>query len=173
MCLERLRAFGGEKGQFPIINHEFNVVCRFDSLAARLGVQNRTFEAGSLEGFPSWIQFWRERGEAETAAVIETIMTDEISHARCGNEWVRRLVEAEPKNALEVARALAFVKRASEVLMTRPDELAVEVDRDATRQLFALREDERRAAGFSEAEIDALRVRDRAERGVGPETREP
>jgi hypothetical protein len=35
-----------------------------------------------------------------------------------------------------------------------------------TKQLLALREDERRAAGFSEAEIDELRRRDRIEQGV-------
>ena len=169
MCLDRLLAVGGFKGQFPIINHEFNVVCRFDTLAARLSVQNRTFEAGSLEGFPNWKEYWEKLGDPETAAVIDAIMTDEISHARFGNEWLRRLVEDKPIYALEVARAMAFVKQACEVLATRPDELSVQVDHAETKRLFTLREEARRAAGFSEAEIDELRRRDRIEQRVDSE----
>jgi rubrerythrin len=169
MCLARLRAVGGFKGQFPIINHEFNVVCRFDSLAARLNVQNRTFEAGSLEGFPHWKEFWEKEGDPKTAAVIDTIMSDEISHARSGNHWVRRLVKQDPRSALAIGRAMAFLKRAVEVGTTQPGEVELEgVDHGATKQLFALREEERRAAGFSEAEIDELRRRDHIERGVRP-----
>lgn len=166
MCLARLRAIGGFKGMFPIINHEFNVVCCFDSLAARLTVQNRTFEAGSLDGFPHWKTFWEKQGDAETAAVFDTIMSDEMSHARVGSEWVRRLVKEDPARALEIARAMAFLKRAVEVGETQPGELEFEVDSTMTKQLLALREDERRAAGFSEAEIDELRRRDRIEQGV-------
>jgi hypothetical protein len=169
MCFARLRAVGGFKGQFPIINHEFNVVCRFDSLAARLNVQNRTFEAGSLEGFPALKAFWEKEGDPETAAVLDTIMADEISHARHGNEWVRRLVQEDPGSALAIGRAMAFLKRAISIGTTQPGEANLEgVDRAATKQLFALREEERRAAGFSEAEIDELRRRDRIERGVDP-----
>jgi len=166
MILDRLRAVGGFKGMFPVINHEFNVVCRFDSLAARLSVQNRTFEAGSLDSFPSLRDFWARQGDAETASVIDTIISDEVSHARIGTDWVRRLVEENPRCALEIARAMAFLKNAVRVLATQPGELEVEVDRMATKQLMALREDERRAAGFSEAEIDVLRQRDRIERRV-------
>jgi hypothetical protein len=174
MCLVRLRAAGGYKGQFPIINHEFNVVCRFDSLAARLNVQNRTFEAGSLEGFPTLKKFWEEQGDPQTAAVIDTIMADEISHARHGNEWVRRLVKEDPGSALAIGRAMGFLKRMVEVATTQPGEVNLEgVDRAVTKQLFALREDERRAAGWSQAEIDELRRRDRIERGVEPGTEKP
>jgi uncharacterized ferritin-like protein (DUF455 family) len=168
MCLARLRAVGGFKGMFPVINHEFNVVCRFDSLAARLSVQNRTFEAGSLEGFPHWKEFWEKRGDAETAAVFDTIMSDEVAHARHGNEWVRRLVQDDPTRALEIARAMAWLKRAIEIGATQPGEVELEgVDRAAMRRLFAVREDERRGAGFSESEIDEVRRRDRNERGAG------
>jgi uncharacterized ferritin-like protein (DUF455 family) len=166
MTLVRLRAVGGWKGMYPVINHEYNVVCRFDSLAARLSVQNRTFEAGSLDGFPSLRDFWADKGDAETALVIDTIISDEISHSRIGTEWVRRLVANDPRCALEAARAMAWLKRAVQVLATQPGELDVEVDRMATKQLMALREDERRAAGFSEAEIEELRRRDRIERRV-------
>jgi hypothetical protein len=173
MCLARLRAAGGFKGQFPIINHEFNVVCRFDSLAARLNVQNRTFEAGSLEGFPALKAFWEKEGDPETAAVIDTIMADEISHARQGNEWVRRLVKEDPGSALAIGRAMAFLKRMVAVATTQPGETNLEgVDRAVTKQLFALREDVRRDAGWSEAEIDELRRRDRIERGVAPGSEE-
>lgn len=166
MCLARLRALGGFKGMFPIVNHEFNVVCRFDSLAVRLSVQNRTFEAGSLDGFPVWEEFFEKRGDTETARVYETIISDELSHARVGSEWVRRLVEDDPVQALEVARAMVFLKRAVGVLKTQPGELEVEVDGSEMKRMFGLREEERRAAGFSEAEIDELRRQDRIQQGI-------
>jgi len=171
MCLERLRAIGGTKGMYPIINHEFNVVCRFDSLAARLAVQNRTFEAGSLDAFPHWREFWQERGDEATAAVIDAIMSDEVVHAQVGNEWVRRLVQQDPANALAIARAMAFLKRAVEIGATQRGEVHVEgVDHTITKELLALREEQRRSAGFTEAEIAELRRRDRIERGVARES---
>jgi hypothetical protein len=167
MCLDRLHAIGGAKGMFPIINHEWNVVCTFDSLAARLAVQNRTFEAGSLDAFPHWKEFWEGLGDRETANVIDAIMSDEVIHAQIGNEWVRRLVKDNPANALAIARAMVFLKRAVEVGATQPGEVHVEgVDETMTKDLLALREEQRRDAGFSEAEIEELRRRDRRERGV-------
>jgi uncharacterized ferritin-like protein (DUF455 family) len=166
MCLERLRALGGSKGMFPIINHEYNVVCRFDSLAARLSVQNRTFEAGSMESFPHWMEVFEQRGDAETVAVFDTIMCDELSHARIGNDWVRQLVKDEPREALEVARAMAFLKGAVEALRTQPGECGMEIDSTEMKEIFALKEDVRRASGFSDTEIEELRRQDRTVRGV-------
>jgi hypothetical protein len=75
---------------------------------------------------------------------------------------------------LAIGRAMAFLKRMVAVATTQPGETNLEgVDRAVTKQLFALREDERRAAGFNQAEIDELRRRDRIERGVEPGTEKP
>ena len=161
MLFGRFRELGGRKGQFPIINHEYTVVCLFDSLAARLCVQNRTFEAGSVDSFHQIKKFWEQRGDPRTAAIFDVIMTDEVSHVRFGNEWVQRLVKDEPRNALRIAQAMAYVKRAVQVLATQPGEVIVDGrDLAAMKHDVPLQAQDRRDAGFTEDDIAELGRRD-------------
>ena len=53
---QRFEAMGGHKGEFPIINRQWSVACMLDSLPARLAIQNRTFEGGSIDIFREWIR---------------------------------------------------------------------------------------------------------------------
>jgi len=164
MCLERLVARGGRKGGFPIINHEWNVVCAFPSLPARLAVLNRTFEAGSLEAFASLRTFFTHLGDDRTLEVIETILADEVEHTRFGNHWLQRLVKGNPRDALRIAEAMAFVKRAATMLATQPGELVIDgTDMAAMAQHdIPVLPQQRADAGFTEAEIAELMRRDPA-----------
>src|SRR6185436_9651814 len=49
LLYKRLRELGGRKGEFPVMNYEWGVTQLLKSLAARLAVQNRTFEAGEMD----------------------------------------------------------------------------------------------------------------------------
>jgi len=173
LCLERLLAMGGKKGEFPIINHEWNVTCALDSMAARLAVQNRTFEAGSLDVLKQVIDHWAQQGDSRTAEVMETILADEVNHVRFGNLWLRHLIKEDPRNVLRVVEAMAFVKQAVDTLSSKPEERVIPgVELPQHRPELPGQAAERAAAGFTVTEVaevlrkeEALRAATEAERG--------
>jgi uncharacterized ferritin-like protein (DUF455 family) len=161
LLIRRLVELGGEKGSFPIINHEWNVVCMFESLVERIAVQNRTFEAGSIDSFHQSIRLFRSLGDEETAAIYETIIADEVGHARFGNEWVRRLTKDDPGNVMKIARAMNHVKYLSKALATQPGEVVIEGhDLAGMRHDIAVQDADRKDSGFTSSEIAELHTRD-------------
>jgi uncharacterized ferritin-like protein (DUF455 family) len=141
LIYRRLEANGGRKGQYPIANLDWSVVTMLDSIVARLTIQNRTFEAGSLDIERVAIPMFRAAGDPETAEVMEAIEADEIHHVRFANEWVNRLTATDPRNVLKVAFAVAWLKRI--VAATGGDGLhEIPTDHEA-----------RKLAGFSDGEI--------------------
>jgi uncharacterized ferritin-like protein (DUF455 family) len=152
LCHRRLVDKGGRKGEFPVINQEWGLVCMYGSLLARLAVQNRTFEAGSLDVFQRMVVWWRDRGDEETAADMEAIQADEIAHVRFANDWIGRATAGNPKATLEVGAALASVKQRLVRLQTRlPSDPERRVD-----PVVPANVDDRRQAGFSERAISEL-----------------
>ncbi|HMH53018.1 MAG TPA: DUF455 family protein [Candidatus Acidoferrum sp.] len=114
--LRRLLALDGYKGEFPIINQDWGVVCMFDNLPARLAVQNRIFEALSLDVFKEGVEAWTGWGDPETAEVIEGVMVDEIRHAAFANEWLRRLSVGNPSAMLKAVAAMSRLKSMAQAL---------------------------------------------------------
>lgn len=104
--LRRVRELGGRKGEFPIMNFEWGLTTLLPSMAGRLAVQNRTFEAGLIDLLGSLQDTWRDAGDVTTADLLDAILADEIVHVRFGNQWIRRLTEAEPRILLQVAQAV-------------------------------------------------------------------
>jgi uncharacterized ferritin-like protein (DUF455 family) len=110
LFLQRLLALKGYKGEFPIINQDWGIVCMFDNLVARLAVQNRIFEALSLDVFKEGVEAWTGWGDPETAEVMEGVMADEIRHAAFAHEWLRRLGAADPKAMMKAVAAMSKLK---------------------------------------------------------------
>lgn len=137
----RLQELGGRKGQYPIANLDWSVVAMLDSLAARLAVQHRTFEAGSLDLEAQGIPMYREAGDVATADIIEAIETDEIQHVRFANEWLKRLTDADPRAVLQVASAINWLRGV--VVATGGNPLKSVATNVASREL----------AGFSTADV--------------------
>ncbi len=104
--LRRVRQLGGRKGEFPVMNFEWGLTTLLPSMAGRLAVQNRTFEAGLIDLLGSLQHTWREAGDDTTAELLDAILADEIVHVRFGNQWIRLLTEADPRALLQVARAV-------------------------------------------------------------------
>lgn len=117
--LKRLLELGGRKGEFPVINQEWGVVCMFDSLAGRLAVQNRIFEAGSLDVFKEAAVVWGEWGDHATAEIMDSVVADEVPHVRFANEWFGRLKTEEPRALLKAMAAMSAA-RAWSVALTPP-----------------------------------------------------
>lgn len=155
----RLQELGGKKGDYAIANLDWSVVAMLDSLPARLAVQHRTFEAGSLDLESAGIPMFRDAGDDTTADVMEGVVADEIQHVRFANTWIKRLTDADPRAVMEIAAAMAWLRGV--VAATQDDPL----------KLVATSVESRELAGFSKAEITAVErlerlVADR-ERGKG------
>lgn len=148
LASRRLIERGGWKGEFPVINQEWGVVCAVDSLLGRLAIQNRTFEAGSLDSSLELLAWWRRLGDDDTADVLEGIHADEVFHVRLANDWIERMTLDNPRAQLEVAAAMIAVKRRLAMLRSGTESrLKVTVPVNTT---------DRRAAGFTDDEIAEL-----------------
>src|SRR5262249_46646489 len=47
----------------------------------------------------------------ESAEIVEAVGADEIQHVRFGNRWLKRMTDAQPRTVLEVAQAMAWLRR--------------------------------------------------------------
>jgi hypothetical protein len=152
----RLRELGGHKGEFPISNFEWTVTCSLDSLAARLALQNRTFEAGELDLLGQLPAQWREAGDEKTAEVLESILADEITHVRFANQWLRRMAQEDRRVLLKIAMAVRFLSAVTAAVAPKEGELSpagVPFGQPQER-IQQVNIEDRKHAEFSDAEID-------------------
>jgi uncharacterized ferritin-like protein (DUF455 family) len=142
-CFERR---GGRLGQYPVLNFQYRIATRLDSLVGRLAVQNRSFEAAGIDAIQDGIREAREAGAEDLVELLDTQLADEVQHVRYANEWVKRLVErggaeATFKMVRAVSQADAAMRQvAGEALTSYP-----------------VAEDVRREAGFEPGEIEAVK----------------
>jgi uncharacterized ferritin-like protein (DUF455 family) len=154
----RLRELGGRKGEFPISTFEWSITCALDSLAARLATQNRTFEAGAMDVVGSLAPAVREVGDAETAAVLDGILADEVHHVRFANRWIKAMVAQDRRVLLKVASAVRFLAEANAALLASAgEENAVgRVMADPAERVPAVNVEDRRLAEFTDDEIHEI-----------------
>ena len=155
LCYRRLQEIGGRKGEFPVMNYEWGVVCMVNSLPGRLALQNRTFEAGEMDLFRELIGKWRSVGDEATAHALDGMLADEVQHVRFGNQWLKRLAREDPRTLMDVAKAVDFLARVTKALAPRPGDvnaLGVDLTSFVYVDAFANIED-RRSAEFTEEEV--------------------
>jgi uncharacterized ferritin-like protein (DUF455 family) len=140
LFMRRLDAHDGHFGEFPIINQEWGVVCSLDSLPARIAVQNRIFEGGSLDILQDSIGYWQELGDLETAEVLDAVLADEVDHVGFANRWLARLRTEDPRGLLKAVAALSHLARWTDALTPPEQHVMREFDVNA---------EDRRHAGFS------------------------
>ena len=137
---------GGRVGQFAVMNFQYRIAARIDTLLGRLTVQNRSFEAAGLDAIHDSIGK-AQASEPELAELLDTQLADELQHVRYANEWVRRLVERGGARAtFELVRAVA-----------QADEALRQVAGDAGVR-YPIADQLRREAGFSDAEIETVKA---------------
>jgi uncharacterized ferritin-like protein (DUF455 family) len=149
----RLQQLGGRKGEFPIGNFEWAVTNMCDSLAARLAIQNRTFEAGQMDLLGALRRIWRETGDETTAEVLEHILADEINHVRFANRWIRDLVKADGRLLMKVAAGIRFLSETNAALS---ENIPANGDRASNHIQLGINIEDRRHADFSEDEIQEI-----------------
>ena len=151
----RLGQLGGHKGEFPIGNFEWAVTNMCDTLAARLAIQNRTFEAGQMDLLGALRQIWRSVGDETTAEVLEHILADEINHVRFANQWIRKMVQADRRLLLKVASAMRFLTETNSALSREAGASSQETPEQQHMKL-GINVDDRRHADFSDDEINEI-----------------
>ena len=107
-------------------------------LLARLALVPRTLEARGLDASPMIRDKLNSVGDAESAAVLDIILADEIGHVAIGNRWFKHLCAQQGRDPWPATRNWRTARRASP---------ARSVHLEA-----------RRAAGFDETELAALQA---------------
>ena len=107
-------------------------------LLARLALVPRTLEARGLDASPMIRDKLNSVGDAESAAVLDIILADEIGHVAIGNRWFKHLCAQQGRDP--------WLLRGTGALHGAP----------RLRGPFNL--EARRAAGFDETELAALQA---------------
>ena len=156
--LERL---GGHVGQFPVMNFQYRIITRAETLVGRLTIQNRTFEAGGLDAVSWVVRQARDAGDGDMEEFFESQLADEILHVRFANEWVHRMIHADPREMLQMSKAMTRAAEAFRQVMGSEGTDGVYYPTDRPSRL---------EAGFAEEEVElaseaARRVAQRGKRG--------
>lgn len=133
-----LRQSGFRYGDFPAHNSLWDMAEKTqDDVLARIALVPRTLEARGLDASPAVRAKLAQAGDLAAAEILDIILRDEIGHVAIGNRWYAWLCATR---GLEPVAAYAA--------------LAAQYKAPPLRGPFNL--EARRAAGFSEAELDAL-----------------
>lgn len=134
----RMAGFGHAYGDFDAHNGLWEMAEKTaHSALARMALVPRVLEARGLDVTPGLIERLRDVGDAESIAVLEVILREEVAHVAAGSRWFRWLCE---RDGLKPWPTFAGLVRA--------------YGSQAVRGPFNLAA--RRAAGFDEDEIAAL-----------------
>lgn len=137
---QRLQTLGYAYGDFPAHNGLWDMAQRTqDDLLARLALVPRTLEARGLDASPMIRNKLAGAGDADSAAIVDIILRDEIGHVAIGNYWFKQQCGLAGKEPVACYA-----------------ELAQRYDAPKLRGPFNL--EARRAAGFNEAELAALQA---------------
>jgi len=138
----RLAELGHAYGDFPAHNGLWEMCERTrDDVLARMALVPRTLEARGLDASPPIRARLEQAGDDASAAILDVILRDEVGHVRIGNHWFRHLCRERGLDPHAAWRELAVRYRAPRL-----------------RGPFNF--DARRAAGFDDAELDALVAQD-------------
>jgi uncharacterized ferritin-like protein (DUF455 family) len=88
MLSARLKDFGAAYGDLPAHDGLWESSERTaHDFAARLAIVPMVLEARGLDVTPAMIGNMKKQGDTETAAMLQTIHDDEITHVRAGTIW--------------------------------------------------------------------------------------
>lgn len=134
----RLHALGAAYGDFPAHNGLWEMAEKTrDDVMARLALVPRTLEARGLDVSPPIRRRLAQAGDHESAGVLDIILRDEVGHVAIGNRWFKWLCTRRGENPVAAYERLARCH-------------------DAPRLRGPFNLEARRAAGFDDAELDAL-----------------
>ena len=135
---EHLQSLGFDYGQFDSHDGLWLMVQRTaHDVLARMALVPRTLEARGLDASPPIQAKLRKAGDLRAVEILDVILRDEVGHVAIGNRWYRWLCARDGVDPV-----------------ARYPELARRYDAPRLRPPFNI--EARRAAGFTEAELDPL-----------------
>jgi uncharacterized ferritin-like protein (DUF455 family) len=138
-----LQSLGNDYGDFPAHDGLWEMCIKTqDNVTARMALVPRTLEARGLDATPLMQARLRKVGTAaalRAVEILDVILRDEIGHVAVGNRWYGWLCERQGLEPLAHYRLLAR-------------------QHAAPRLKPPFNEAARRAAGFSQPELDALHL---------------
>ncbi len=135
---DHLRTLGYAYGDFPAHNGLWDMAQKTQhDVLARMALLPRTLEARGLDVTPGMQARLVQAGDKEIAPIMDVILRDEVGHVQIGNRWFNWLCEQRGLEPMATYAAL-FAEH-------HPSPLRGPFNLEA-----------RRAAGFSEVELQAL-----------------
>ena len=103
----RLRALGADYGDLPAHDGLWQAARETaDDLLARLVVVPLTLEARGLDVTPAMRDRLEAAGDAESAAVLERILEDEVGHVAAGRRWFMHLCKERGREPVATYREI-------------------------------------------------------------------
>lgn len=119
LYIERLNQMGVRFGDMPLYKHFWSYVPHLTSPLEYVSVMSLTFEMANLDFAPMYKKSFAKHGDTESAALMQRILEDEISHVSFGYQWLKKLKNDDQSDweawrssvpePLSVKRAKGFV----------------------------------------------------------------
>jgi uncharacterized ferritin-like protein (DUF455 family) len=107
LVADRLEALGSFYGALPAHDGLWAMARRTEhDVLVRMALVPRILEARGLDVAPPMIERLHNAGDHESAAILQRIYTDEITHVAVGNRWFRYVCEQRDLDGAEVFRDL-------------------------------------------------------------------
>jgi len=149
---ERLAELDSHYGAMPAHDGLWDMARRTDhDILVRMALVPRILEARGLDVAPPMIIKLQNMGDTSTAAILQRIYTDEITHVEVGNRWFRYVCQCRELDGTRVFRDL--LKGENSAYLRSP------YNREA-----------RLLAGFNEQELDLIKEME-AEYKIASKTR--
>jgi len=104
---ERLHALDSRYGALPAHDGLWDMARRTEhDVLVRMALVPRILEARGLDVAPPMIERLMRAGDAPSAAILERIYTDEITHVEVGNRWFRHVCDERGLDGRAVFRDL-------------------------------------------------------------------
>lgn len=98
LYINRLKEMGVCFGDFPLYRHFWAHTPFITSPLRYLSLMSLTFEMANLDFAPIYGQSFAKHGDEKSAALMKTILEDEISHVSFGLQWLKKLKEKSKKD---------------------------------------------------------------------------
>jgi uncharacterized ferritin-like protein (DUF455 family) len=95
LYIERMEALGLKFGDLPLYRHFWAYVPHLTCPVRYLSVMSLTFEMANLDFAPMYGDSFSRVGDETSAALMQRILEDEISHVSFGMNWLKKLKQPE------------------------------------------------------------------------------
>ena len=90
LYISRLNELGYEFGDFPLNDFFWRQMGKLKTASEYTAMMALTFEAANLDFAQYYASVFRSFGDLKTAAILDIVLEDEISHVAFGAHWMKR-----------------------------------------------------------------------------------